>query len=180
MMRDQEFDSFAEAVEREAAEQEARRKDAKPNGSAEQALPILAKSDFIKDFVPPDYLIDGMLQRRFIYSLTGQTGHAKTAVGLLLAQLVGSTAGAMLARHQVEHGQVAYFVGENPDDVRMRVIGADSRRHDDASSDKIFFIAGAFDIGAMFDALDAKLRKNGPLDLVIVDTSARIFSATRN
>ena len=29
---------------------------------------LQTKAEFLKDFVPPDYLIDGMLQRRFIYS----------------------------------------------------------------------------------------------------------------
>ena len=49
---------------------------------------ILPKAEFLKGFVPPDYIIDGMLQRRFIYSLTGQTGHAKTAIALVLANKV--------------------------------------------------------------------------------------------
>src|SRR6476646_7069208 len=49
---------------------------------------VLSKADFLKGFIPPDYLVDGVLQRRFIYSLTGQTGHAKTAIALLIARLV--------------------------------------------------------------------------------------------
>lgn len=28
--------------------------------------PLLSLRDFLKDFVPPEYLIDGILQRRFI------------------------------------------------------------------------------------------------------------------
>src|SRR5262245_45675118 len=35
-------------------------------------------SRFVADFVPPDYLIDGLLQRRFCYSLTAPTGAGKT------------------------------------------------------------------------------------------------------
>lgn len=148
-----------------------------PNSDADKPSPlILSKFDFTKDFVPPDYLIDGMLQRRFIYSLTGQTGHAKTAIALLIAQLVGSTApNALLAKHAIEHGQVAYFVGENPDDVRMRVIGADSRRSDDPTKDRVFFVPGVFNIEAMMNTLDAKLRDSGSVDLIVVDTSAAYF-----
>jgi AAA domain len=137
---------------------------------------ILSKSDFIKGFVPPDYLIDGILQRRFIYSLTGQVSHAKTAVALRIAELVGSRdQDANLGGHRVEKGQVVYFVGENPDDVRMRVIGADAKRADDPASDQISFIPGVFNIGQMFATLEIDLRKRGEFSLIIVDTSAAYF-----
>src|SRR5262245_44982984 len=84
---------------------------------------IYSKAEFVRGFRPPSYLVDGILQRRFIYSLTGVTGHAKTAIALLIADLVsGSDPNAMLLGHRVRQGRVLYFVGENPDDVRMRVI----------------------------------------------------------
>jgi hypothetical protein len=41
-----------------------------------------AYQPFLKGFIPPDYLIDGILQRRFIYSLTAPTGGGKTAIAL--------------------------------------------------------------------------------------------------
>ena len=49
--------------------------------------PFLPKAEFLAGFVPPDYLVDGVLQRGYVYSLTGQTGHAKTAIALLLGKL---------------------------------------------------------------------------------------------
>ena len=151
--------------------------EAKANGSGRTGRPaILSKADFLKDFVPPDFLVEGILQRRFIYALTGQTGGGKTALALLVSQLVGSVApDAMLANHEVEQGQVVYFAGENPDDIRMRLIGADARRSDDPSKDRITFIPGVFDIGGMFAALETELGKRGELALVIVDTSAAYF-----
>ncbi len=137
---------------------------------------VLSKADFIKGFVPPDYLIDGVFQRRFIYALTGQTGHAKTAVALLLAQLVSSSDyNATLGTHRVEKGRVVYFVGENPDDVRMRVIGIDAQRDDEPADDDIFFVPGVFDIEAMLARLEADAREHGLISLVIVDTSAAYF-----
>lgn len=149
----------------------------KSNGQVNKSLSaVLSKRDFIRGFVPPDYLFDGILQRQFIYALTGQTGHAKTALALLFAQLVGSTAPyTRLVSHRVEHGQVAYFVGENADDVRMRIIGADAQRSDDPTKDRILFIPGIFDIAAMLDVLSDKVKEHGALDLVIVDTSAAYF-----
>src|SRR5262249_41483844 len=86
-----------------------------------QVLPDkLAQSsaEFVAGFTPPDYLIEGLLQRRFLYSLTAATGSGKTAIALLLAALVCQ--GGKLAELEVGKGRVLYFAGENPDDVRMR------------------------------------------------------------
>jgi hypothetical protein len=137
-----------------------------------EPVKILTKTDFLSGFVPPDYLIDGVLQRRFIYSLTGQTGHAKTAIALRLAQLVDC--GGSLDGHEVAQGRVAYLVGENPDDVRMRVIGDDAtlgQSNEDNKNSNILFIPGTFDT----DALLKQVEGLGELDLVIVDTSAAYF-----
>src|SRR5262249_59120787 len=49
---------------------------------------VLSSAEFIAEVVPPDYLIVGWLQRRFIYSLTAATGDGKTAVALRIALLV--------------------------------------------------------------------------------------------
>jgi AAA domain len=147
-----------------------------PNGKGEQHLTVLPKPDFICGFRPPSYLIDGILQRRFIYSLTGQTGHAKTAIALLLAELVASLdPNAMLLTHRVKSGRVVYFVGENPDDVRMRVIGADAERGGNPLTDRIWFIAGVFNLEKMFEELELQILEIGPVDLIIVDTSAAYF-----
>jgi hypothetical protein len=134
----------------------------------ESKIKILSKAEFLRGFVPPDYLVDGMLQRRFIYSLTGQTGHAKTAIALRFAQLVDC--GGMLDGHEVTRGRVAYLVGENPDDVRMRVIGDDAVLGG-GDPGNIIFIPGTFDT----DALLQQIESLGVLDFVIIDTSAAYF-----
>jgi hypothetical protein len=46
---------------------------------------ILSSAQFVSGFVPPDYVIFGLLQRRFLYSLTGKTGAGKTAILLRIA-----------------------------------------------------------------------------------------------
>ena len=141
------------------------------------ATRVSNKRQFMEGFIPPDYLVEGILHRRFIYALTGQTGHAKTAIALLIAQLVASMdrSNAVLGAHKVEKGQVCYFVGENPDDIRMRLIGADALRSDKPENDRIFFVAGVFNIGEMMTALCSEFEKRGGLDLIIVDTSAAYF-----
>jgi hypothetical protein len=141
----------------------------------EPTPPILSKPEFLKGFVPPDYIVDGMLQRRFVYAFTGQTGHLKTAIALLLAQLIASAADAIFGTHPVEKGRVVYFVGENPDDIRIRVIGADALRSDDPSLDRISFIPGVFNISQMQSVLAVEMEKLGGVHLIIVDTSAAYF-----
>jgi hypothetical protein len=59
----------------------------KANGNAAGALPklILTLPEFLAGYIPPDYLIDGLMQRHFFYALTGMTSAGKTAVALLIA-----------------------------------------------------------------------------------------------
>jgi hypothetical protein len=137
---------------------------------------ILTKSEFLGGFVPPDYLVEGMLQRRFIYSLTAKTGDGKTAIALHLAKLVGSTApAALFGPHTVEKGRVVYFAGENPDDLRMREIADDAVSRHDGTADRIHFIPGVFDVKEMRPAIECETKTLGGIDLVIVDTSAAYF-----
>jgi AAA domain len=136
---------------------------------------FLSKREFISGFVAPDYLLDGILQRRFIYALTAQTGHGKTAFALLIARLVGgSDPKAALGKHPAEKGQVVYFAGENPDDLRMRVLGDTALCEDDAA--RIWFIPGTFSIEAMREKIEAEIKRLGGVDLVIIDTSAAYFN----
>src|SRR5580704_17603602 len=91
-----------------------------PNPPAPVKSIIQSSSQFVSNFIPPDYLIYGMLQRRFCYSLTARTGGGKTAILLLIT---ASTAlGRNIGEYEVEEGRVLYFAGENPDDIRMRWI----------------------------------------------------------
>jgi hypothetical protein len=141
----------------------------------EKGLTVLSKGAFISGFVPPDYLLDGILQRRFVYSLTAQTGHGKTALALLIARLVGrSDDRAALGKHAAEKGRVVYFAGENPDDLRMRVLGDEVLCKDDGAG--IWFIPGTFNIEAMRSKIEAEMKRIGGIDLVIVDTSAAYFN----
>jgi hypothetical protein len=91
--------------------------DSPPSSTSSPGQPLIQSSAaFIAAYVPPDYLIDGLLQRRYCYSLTGRTGDGKTAIALLVAAHVGI--GKPLASREVEKGRVVIFAGENPDDVR--------------------------------------------------------------
>ena len=136
-------------------------------------LTILSSAEFIKGFVSPDELLEGVLQRRFCYSFTGRTGGGKTAVLLLLA---ASTALARaIGPHAVEKGRVLYFAGENPDDVRMRWIALSQQMDFDVDTIDVHFIAGVFKISELMDEIKTQAAALGGVSLVIIDTSAAYF-----
>ena len=134
---------------------------------------IIPSRDFVTGFTPPDYLVDGILQRGFIYSLTAPTGWAKTAIALHLS---ASTAlGTSIGDHPVEKGRVVYLAGENPDDIRMRWIAMSDRLAFDTSKIDVHFIPGVFKISELFGRVEKEVRELGGTALIIVDTSAAYF-----
>ena len=74
----------------------------------------------LKNYVAPDYLIEDLFKRGYVYSLTGLTGSGKTVVALFLAMQVARNAN--IGERAVKGGRVAYFAGENPDDVTQRLM----------------------------------------------------------
>jgi hypothetical protein len=145
----------------------------KSSQQSRPGLAICSSAQFIKDFVPPDYLVDGILQRRFVYSLTGRTGSGKTAELLLLAASTGL--GRAIGPHTVEQGRVVYFAGENPDDVRMRWIALAQQMDFDVDTIDVHFIPGAFKISERMDQIKTEIAARGGASLVVVDTSAAYF-----
>ena len=79
---------------------------------------LLSTVAFIGGFVPPDYLIDGILQRRFIYSVTARPAAARRRFSMSIAASVDQ--GLNIGPCEVQRGRVLYLAGENPNDVRMR------------------------------------------------------------
>jgi predicted ATP-dependent serine protease len=103
-------------------EQDRKRDDPRAEAAAEPADKPLIKTsaEFVADFTPPDYVLDGILQRRFCYSLTGKTGAGKTAILLRTSAHVWLS--QLLGEREVAQGRVLYFAGENPTDIQMRWI----------------------------------------------------------
>ena len=134
---------------------------------------IQSSAQFVSGFVPPDYLIDGLLQRRFLYSLTGRTGSGKTAITLLLAASVAL--GKPIGKYGVELGRVLYLAGENPDDIRMRWIAMAQQLDFDINAIDVHFIAGTFKISELSATIEQEVARLGGVQFVIVDTSAAFF-----
>lgn len=132
---------------------------------------IVSSADFVNGFVPPEYLIDGMLQRRYLYSLTAGTGVGKTAIGMRWAAHVIS--GTNLGTADVEKGAVLYMAGENPTDVQARWLGLSMTMGIDPASADMHFLVGAMNIAEVAGRIVAEVAaKRLSLALVIVDTAA--------
>jgi hypothetical protein len=134
---------------------------------------ILSSAEFVAGFRPPEYLIDGVIQQSYLYSLTARTGHGKTAVGMFMAQAVAR--GQSFHGHATKQGAVLFLAGENPDDVRARyLILADYHRFDPLTT-PIHFIDGVVDIAACLPRIREEAARIENLALVIVDTAAAYF-----
>ncbi len=143
--------------------------------AAKLARLIQSSAEFVGGFVPPDPLIEGLLQRRYVYSMTGPTGSGKTCVALLIA--AHAALGRPLDGKEVEKVRVLFFAGENPDDVRMRWIKLCEEMGQDPGNMDVFFLPGTPPISseAIRKRIDAEAEKCGPFGLLIVDTSAAYF-----
>ena len=136
---------------------------------------IQSSGEFVSEFVPPDYLIDGWLQRRFVYSITGMTGHGKTTVMLFIA--ICAALGIKIDGREVEKCRVLFFAGENPDDIRMRWIKLCEEIEKDPADVDVFFLPGTPPISneEIRKRIDAEAAQHGPFGLLIIDTSAAYF-----
>jgi hypothetical protein len=134
---------------------------------------VLTSEQFVRGFVPPDYILDGMLQRRFFYALTGKTGAGKTAIMLLLAAHVAL--GSPLLDREIDGGKVLYLAGENADDVRMRWIAMAQQMGFDISTIDVNFIPGVFKISEMYQRVRAEIVLMGDVAVILVDTTAAFF-----
>lgn len=134
---------------------------------------LQSSAEFVRDFTPPDYLIDGFLQRRFLYSLTGKTGSGKTAIELLLAASIAL--GRPIGSKEVQQGRVLYSAGENPDDVRMRWIAMSQQMDFDIDTVDVHFVPGVFSISGLAERVHHEVEQLGGVCLVVIDTTAAYF-----
>jgi hypothetical protein len=134
---------------------------------------ILTSSAFVRGFVPPEYLFDGILQRRFFYSLTGKTGAGKTAIMLLMAAHIAL--GRPLLGRDVQKGRVLYLAGENDNDVRMRWIAMSQTVGFDVDHIDVNFIPGVFTLSKLLEEVRTEIHWMGEVVAIFVDTSAAFF-----
>jgi hypothetical protein len=122
--------------------------------------------DIYDTFLPPQYLIQNLFKRGYLYGMTGSTGSGKTAVALTVAKVVAR--GEMLGTRLVNQGRVIYLAGENPDDVKGRCIGLFERGTDV----RIFSERSREKVEQYIASL---IRLDVPIALLVVDTSTAYF-----
>ncbi|QIO34652.1 AAA family ATPase [Bradyrhizobium sp. 1(2017)] len=135
---------------------------------------IQTSAQFVRDFVPPDYVVDRIFQRRFCYSMTAKTGGGKTAAAMRLAAHVAT--GRPMGSIQVEKGTVIYAAGENPTDVQARWLGVTQEMGIDPEAVDVHFINGVVKISENVTNIEAEVAAKGlkPF-LIVVDTVAAYF-----
>jgi hypothetical protein len=139
-----------------------------------EALPLLlTAAQFVAGFTPPAYVIDGILQRGYLYSLTARTGDGKTAVTMYLAQCVAR--GVPMHGCAVKAGTVLLLAGENPDDIRARFLVLAEAEGFEPEQIKIRFIAGVINLPGRIEQIKAEAATIPDLMLVVVDTAAAYF-----
>lgn len=129
---------------------------------------------FLKLFEPPDYLIDGILQRGYLYTATGMTGSGKTAVWLRIAAhlLLGREIGGL----KVKKTKGLYLAGENPTDVQMRWAALAKEMDFDAAEMPIWFSPGAFALNDWMPQIRDMLGDDPDLGFVVTDTAQAFFT----
>lgn len=136
-------------------------------------LALISSAAFVSGFKPPDYLLDGILQRGYLYSLTGQTGSGKTAAMLRVLAHVAS--GRPLDGHDVAQGRALMLVGENADDVRCRWIALCEQMGLFADEIDVHFVPVVFSIRDTLPQLQDRAETVGGFSFVLVDTAAAYF-----
>jgi AAA domain len=134
---------------------------------------IMSSRQFVEGYEAPMYLVEGIIQQRRLYSLTGKTGDGKTALQLYFAAVLASQ--SHMGVRDVERCRVLYLAGENPDDVRARWISMADKMNFDADTIDVYFIEGVFSVSGLIDRVRSEAEKIGGFGAVIVDTSAAYF-----
>lgn len=140
---------------------------------AAPAWRLQSAAEFTADFVAPEYIVDGVIQRGRLYTLTAPTGSGKTAVMLYAATAIAQ--GMMFGDRECEQGDVIFMAGENPDDVRARMIGTMEYYGINPDLCRVHFIPGTFSIRADLDRIRQEAERLPNLVLIVVDTFAAYF-----
>jgi len=123
----------------------------------------------VAGFTPPAYLVDGVLQRGYLYSLTAHWGRQNGSCYVLDSPRLP------MHRKEVKAGTVLLLAGENPDDVRARFLVLADAYGFKAEDLKMQFVAGVIDIAAKMPEIKAEAEAINDLVLVVVDTGAAYF-----
>ena len=135
---------------------------------------IVPGAEFVAGVTAPDWLLEGIVQRSRLYACTSLTGHGKTAVWLFIACML--QAGRMVGALRVTQGNVLYLAGENPEDVKFRLLGM-WQAYKFKPESLPYVLEGNFPLAPEeAEILRAKIAALGiPFALIVGDTAASYF-----
>jgi hypothetical protein len=137
-------------------------------------LSIVEFGAFADALRPMEYVIDGVVQRGQLMSMTGPTGHGKSAVALEMNRAVAT--GAQFGPFGVTRGRCLYLAGENPDDVRARCVAMrEGMSEADLQAIQLHFLPATFPMEELIDRVIGMANAVGPFDMITVDTMAAFF-----
>lgn len=140
-----------------------------PGAMALVAKPLRA---FVGETVTIEFLIDDMLRRGYLYTLTGRTGSSKTGTAILLAMHLAE--GRAFGRNECMKGSVLYIAAENAEDVRGRFrVQRSHGRWADEVLDSIHVIDQSFLLAQRAPELH-KIITDLRAVFVVVDTDAAV------
>ena len=125
---------------------------------------------FIASQKPPEYLVEPLIQRASLYTVTALTSHGKTAVLLYIALCIAS--GRPVAGKHTVGGRVVWFAGENPSDFAQKIHTACQHWDIDPRNLDMVVMAGAFDLASMPEQAIQMAAAGSETALVVIDTSA--------
>jgi hypothetical protein len=139
-------------------------------------------SQFLGTLKPPKCVIYPIVRFSHLYTWTGRTGHAKTAVLLSIALSIakGESIPVKLEHEKevhtdnVKQGNVLYLVGENPDDTGYRLLALCEAKGVNPEDIPLYILPRRFPLS---DDIELKsiqdfIEKIGGVNTVIIDTSA--------
>jgi len=128
-------------------------------------------SDFLSEYRPIRYTIDGVLPSGSLYALTGKRGTGKTAFLIAVTMAIITGRGDLIG-FPVEAGRVAYVALENPTDIRMKMSANAFVAYVDREllNDRLAVIDGRMPLPEITEQLTVDIEENGEFQIVLFDT----------
>ena len=138
--------------------------------------PVCCSVDsFLADTEAPVWVVGGIIQSNYVYSVTAPTNHGKTAVTLVMALCVA--AGIAFAGLPVTRGKVLILCGENQAGFRLRMLATMNSlgiTMDDVRG-RVWVLAQSTGLCYLLEQIKKDAEAMGELTMVLVDTSVAFF-----
>lgn len=155
------------------ADEAAKRFDFDTSDNEEAGWKIRSLENFTAGYIAPDFLIESIVQKGRLYTMTGTTGTGKTTIMLHVSLCVAT--GRQVAGKDVEKGGVLYMIGENPDGTCGSFIAALDDMQLQAKGVNVHVVPGTMSIRNDLETLKREAAKIPDLSLIVVDTFAAYF-----